>query len=75
MALSNFWFQADGILSAKSKAPQSKKGGPLGPPGWLFSLFDDVITQKINLALSCICRMLVAVVVYALKFGEANWLT
>jgi len=38
-------------------------------------LFESAIVQKLNLALSCICRMLVAVVVYVLKFREANWLT
>jgi hypothetical protein len=64
-----------GSFPPSLKLPKAKKGGRSAPPGWLFSLFDDVITQKINLALSCICRMLVAVVVYALKFGEANWLT
>lgn len=75
MGLVNFWFQLGGIHSANLRPPQRKIGEPCGSPSDCFLLFESQSTQKMNLALSCICRMLVAVVVYVLKFAEENWLT
>jgi len=52
---------------------KKEKGKSPGPPFW--TCFKCDFNQKTNLALNCIWRMLVAVLSYVLKFGEANWLT
>jgi len=61
------------VPQSRSFLEQEKGEPPSSPMTDLF--FEGAIAQKTNLALNCICLMLVAVLLYVLKFGEANELT